>query len=149
MPKQIDSSTHFLNVDLDIYSRSDLEPLVTALGQRVYALYMGRTRRTYEAHLELSVGIIKSADAAIRAFCALIGALPKTRRELWDAAKTREFNIGVQTGMQPHWWETVISNETVEAAAKLNARIGFAVYAPEAPKKIVRKKRPPAGGKRD
>jgi hypothetical protein len=27
-------TTHFLNVDLEIYSKSDLQPLVSALGKR-------------------------------------------------------------------------------------------------------------------
>jgi hypothetical protein len=43
--------THFLNVDLDIYSTRDIQPLVTALGTKVLVLRIGRTKRTYGAHL--------------------------------------------------------------------------------------------------
>jgi hypothetical protein len=141
-------TTTFLNVDLDIYSKSDLDPLVTALGKKVLVCYVGLDRRTYVAHIELASGNPKSADAAIRRFCVLIGALPKAARELWDTAKTREFNIGVQAATQPYSWEMALSCETVEAAAKLKARIGFTVYAPEVPKKIVRKKRASPRGQR-
>ena len=148
MPTRDDSETHFLNVDLDIYSKSDLEPFVTALGEKVCVLYVGRDRRTYVAHLELASGNPKSADAAIRRFCTLIGALPKAAQELWNTARTREFNIGVQAATQPHSWETSLSTEALEAAAKLKARIGFTVYAPEVPKTIVRKKRASARGKK-
>jgi hypothetical protein len=134
-------------VDLDIYSKSDLEPLVTALGERVCVLYVGRDRRTYVTHLELASANPKSADAAIRSFCSLISELPKAQRKLWDTAKTREFNIGVQVALQPYSFEITVSTEAVEAAAKLNARIGFTVYAPEVPKKVVRKRAPARGQK--
>jgi hypothetical protein len=143
MPRQIDEETHFINVDLDIYSKSDLDPLVTALGDQVDVLYIGRPRRTYEAHLELRYGFKPyNADAMIRRFVALIGALPKAQRKLWDTAKTRDFSIGVGAGLQPFSYEMVLSCEAVEAAAKLNARISFTVYAPEIPNRVVRKSRP-------
>jgi hypothetical protein len=100
MPAPADPVTEFLNVDLDLYSRSNLEPLVAALGKRVIVLYAGRHRRTYEAHLELNVAP-KSADAAIRGFAALIRKLPEEPRKLWDTARTRDFSIGVQAAMQP------------------------------------------------
>ena len=151
MPKQIESTTDlvaetmtdFINVDLDIYSRSDLEPLVTALGERVDVLYVGRQRRTCAAHLELPFGFKPyNADAMIRRFAALIDSLPKAQRKLWDAAETREFDIGVQAAMQPFCYEMLLSAEAVDAVARLNARIRFTVYAPEVPRKIARKKRP-------
>jgi glycosyltransferase involved in cell wall biosynthesis len=143
MPTRDDSETHFINVDLDIYSKSDLEPLVAALGERVYVLYVGRLRRTYEAHLELAFSAARShnADAYIRRFATLIAALPKAQRELWDTAKSREFSIAVHAQMQPFSWETVLSAETVAAAARLKARIGFTVYVPEAPRTVAKKKR--------
>jgi hypothetical protein len=34
--------THFANVDLDINSRSNLEPLVAAMGKTVSVLYVDR-----------------------------------------------------------------------------------------------------------
>jgi len=147
MPTHIYEATTFLNVDLDIYSKSDLEPLVTALGEKVCVCYAGRPRRTYEAHIDLASGYPKSADAAIRRFCTLIGSLPKVARKLWDTATTREFNIGVQAAMEPHSFEISLSTEAVEDSAKLKARIGLTVYAPEVHKKIARKKRPSANGK--
>jgi len=65
-------TTHLLNVDLDIYSRSDFQPLVTAFGKKVFVLHAGRYKRTYKAVLELnSSRIAKSADSKIVAFCKL------------------------------------------------------------------------------
>lgn len=127
-------ATHFLNVDLDIYSRSDLELLVTAMGKTVYALYVGRDKRAFCAHLELSA-VTKDADATIRRFCALIQSLPKSERTLWDTARTRDFNIGMQSAAEPHCYEMALEAETVKAASTLGARIVFTVYAPEKPEK--------------
>ncbi len=124
----------FLNVDLDIYSRSDLQPLVNGFGERVIALYVGRERRRYSAHLELAVQR-PSADATIRAFCTLIRALPKTERELWNRAKTREFSVGVQAGPQPFACDFRIEAQTIKAVAELGALIVLTVYGPERAKR--------------
>ena len=123
--------THFLNVDLDLYSRSNLEPLVAAMGTKVNVLYMGRHKRTYRAHLELAgSGLDDSPDSTIRSFCALIAALPRQAARLWKAAKSRDFNIGVQAAMQPRSYEMPLAAEIVKAASKVNARIVLTVYAP-------------------
>ena len=90
--KNREEESHFLNVDLDIYSASSLEPLVAAMGKRAIVLFSGKVKRTYEAHLELAK-ITNGADATILGFCALIRALPKAERKLWDSGKIREFSI--------------------------------------------------------
>jgi hypothetical protein len=110
-------TTHFLNVDLDIYSMSNLQPLVSALGKKVFELHVGRYKRTYCAHLELN-RITINADSTIRAFCALIGSLPRAERELWNTAKFRDFNIGVQAAAQPHSHQITLAAETVKAASE-------------------------------
>ena len=124
-------TTHFLNVDLDIHSKSNLEPLVTVMGQKIAVLFVGRIKRTYQAHLELrGSGLSESADSVILGFCALIRALPKAAVQLWNSAKVRDFNIGVQAAMQPHAYEIALAPETIKAAAVVNARIVLTVYAP-------------------
>lgn len=128
--------TEFLNVDLDVYSGSDLQPLVNGFGKKVVALYVGRERKKYSAHLEL-IGFQKnpSADSAIRAFCTLIQALPETERELWNGAKTREFSVGVQAGQQPSACDFRIEAQTIKAVAELGAVIVLTVYSPELAKR--------------
>jgi len=142
MLRQRNDTTRFLNVDLDIYSISDLQPLVTALGDSVSGLYVGRTRRTYEAHLEVAFDPRRhTPDAIIRRFAALIDALPRAPRKLWDSAKIKEFNIGVQAAGQPNSWETQLSTEAVEAAARVQARIGLTIYSPEMVTRAAKKSR--------
>jgi len=126
--KNVDE-THFANVDLDIHSRSDLEPIAAAMGDKVNVLFVGRVRRHYEAHLELS-RITQTADSTIRGFCALIRQLPKAGRRLWDNATIREFNIGIQSQMKPIAFEITIGEAAVKEASERNARIGFTIYSP-------------------
>jgi hypothetical protein len=141
MPGHSEGVTDFIAVDFDIRSKSDLQPLVTALGDRICGNHVTREGRTYWARFSLARAT-KSADTAIRAFATMISTLPKAQRKLWDAAETREFDIGVQAAMEPFCYEMLLSAEVVDAVARLNARIRFTVYAPEVPRKIARKQRP-------
>ncbi len=129
-PPQALEGTHFLNVDLDVRSASSLAPLVAALGKRVFVLYEGRDNRTYSAHLELA-RMTKTADATIRGFCGLIIKLPPSQRRLWNAAKVRDFSIGIQARAHPRSYDVVVEAETVRAVSELNARIVITTYAPE------------------
>ncbi len=94
------------------------------------ALFAGRIKRTYCAYLELTKAT-RTADATIRAFCALLEALPEVERRLWNDATVRDFNIGVQGGEEPRCTEFVLAARTVQAVSALNARIVFSVYAPD------------------
>ena len=124
--KPKDPHPHFLNVDLDIYSKSDLQPLVIALGDRVFVLYLGRPRRTFEAHLEVSK-LIGSPESTIREFCKLIQKLPRPAKRLWDGAKIRRFDVGIDSVPKGTYWFE-ISKETVAEVAKLHATIAVTVY---------------------
>jgi hypothetical protein len=129
---EIDGTTKFLNVDLDLYSRSSLKPLVDALRHRVIVLFEGRERRRYSTHLELNASP-KSADAAIRGFAALVNAMPRSMRVLWNASTTRDFNIGIQAAAAPHACEIKVAAQTIQMVAALKAGIIVTVYAAEMP----------------
>jgi hypothetical protein len=128
LAKHVQLNTEFLNVDLDIYSSKDLTPLVQAFGKAVIVLHLGRHKRTWEAHLELSKHPIKSPNSAIRDFCKLVMALMPDGKQLWDGAKIRRFNVGIQGGIdQPSYW-SVIESETIKLAAAANADIALTIY---------------------
>lgn len=122
--------TLFLNVDLDLYSRYDLSPLVNALGRKVAVLYLGRERGRYSAHLELAKHT-KSADSTIWAFCRIIQSFSERERAMWGAVTLRSFSVGVQAGTEPASCDFVIRARTAKAAAALGAQIALTVYAPE------------------
>jgi hypothetical protein len=126
---RVPKDTHFLNVDLDIRSRCDLQPLIRGFGKKAHVLFVGRTGRMHVAHIELA-SLVRSADWAIRRFHALISSFGDSERELWNTASAKDFSIGVQAGVQPNPKDFCISTESVKAAAELGARIVFTIYAP-------------------
>ncbi len=130
-----DDETTLLNVDLDILSQSRLEPLVEAFGEHVVVLHVGpEGRRLHGAHVELSTGSSsKNADGLIRGLVALVKRLPRSSRRLWNTAKSREFNIGVQAAHKPHLFELRLDPETLDAVASVGGRIVVTVYAAELP----------------
>jgi hypothetical protein len=122
--------TAFLNVDLDIWSRAPLDDLVTAFGQKVVVLHVGKEGRQYGAHLEVALSP-PDADRTIRRFVTLVDGLPRSTRKIWETAQVRQFNVGVQAGTSPHAYELRLQKATVEAAARIGAQLAFAVYAPD------------------
>jgi hypothetical protein len=131
----------FANVDLDIYSKTDLQPLVDALGDNVIEMWVGRVRRTYEAHLELGWEPRRTPTSIILRFCKLINALPPAQQQIWNAARTKSFDIGIEGPKRnSHYWAAV-NPEAVRAAAEVGAQIAITVYGPMKPPKIPKKKR--------
>ena len=128
-----EEATNFLNVDLDVYSESRLEPLVAAFGDEVSVHYVGREGSRYGAHLEL--GFPRSADTGIKALAALVRRLPTSARKLWKNAQVKDFNIGIQGGIKPHCCEFPLSLDTLSAVVKLGACVVITVYAAE-PKSV-------------
>ena len=121
------SATQFLNIDLDIWSASPLEPLVKAFGRKVLILRVGKERRGYGAHLELAAQSDKP-DVVLRRFVRLVEELPRSARTLWNRARVREFNIGIQSAPKPYSFELTLKDATVRAVAGVHARIGMTVY---------------------
>ena len=124
-----EDETSFLNVDLDIWSRRPLEPLVEALGKKIFVHHVGREGRRHGAHLSLSSSG-QRADVLTRALAKLVAKLPKTARQLWDDATAREFNVGIQAGLTPFSHEIRLSPETLEIVARLRGSVVVTTYAP-------------------
>jgi hypothetical protein len=121
------ATTRLLNVDLDIYDTAPLDDLVKAFGRRAFPLHVGRERLRYGAHLELS-RTIKTADQTIRRFVELVKQLPPQAKRRWTRAKVREFNVGVQAAAQPYAEMFPLEAQTIQAAASIDASIGFTIY---------------------
>jgi hypothetical protein len=122
-----ENETKFLNVDLDVWSAVPLDSLVQAFGKHVVVLSAGKEGRRYGTHLELSVES-KNADQLLARFVKHIERLPRAARRLWDQARARELNIGIQAASKPHGFELRLQPETLAAVARVNARIGVTVY---------------------
>jgi hypothetical protein len=129
MPMAPSLDTHFLNVDLDIYSKRDLQPLVDGFGPKVLVLFVGRKNGKSSAHLEIA-SQTTTADATIRAFCRLIDDLPDPARKIWNTANMRSFSIGVQAVIGSPVRDFRVKQATVMAASNVGAEIVLTVYAP-------------------
>ena len=129
-PADIGEPTTFLNVDLDVFARSSLEPLAAAFGSRVFQLFVGLHGNRYGAHFELRAQH-KTADARIVALVNLVKGLPRPARAIWNQAYRRDFNIGIQGGVRPHSYELSLKPETLELVSSVDARLVVTVYATE------------------
>jgi hypothetical protein len=124
--------THYANVDLDVYSRVPLDGFVQALGDEAFVLFVGGGRRKFEAHLELaSSHMAMSADDTIVGLTRLIRGLPRGQRKVWDSAQRREFNIGIEAGLEPHGFELRLEQRTLTAITALGGVPVITVYAPD------------------
>jgi hypothetical protein len=123
--------TYYANVDLDIYAGVPLDGFVQALRDEVLVLYVGGGRRKYEAHVELASSHSMSADDTIVGLIRLIRALPRVHRNIWDSAQRREFNIGIQAGLEPHGFEVHLQERTLKAITDVRGTLVITVYAPD------------------
>ena len=121
---------HFMNVDLDVLSRSPLDRLATAFGRAVSVLYVGGEGNLFEAHFELADSSARDADALMKGFVALVRGLPPGVRKLWNDAKSRDFNVGIQSALKPHCHEVRLTAETLKAVAAVRGSVVITTYAP-------------------
>lgn len=123
--------THYINVDLDLVSSASLDALVQAMGEDVFVLHVGGKRRKFEAHLELASSHIgMSVDDTILGLTRIVQRLPRSFRKVWDTARSREFNIGIEAGLEPHAYELRLQRRTLDAIAGVRGTIVVTVYAP-------------------
>ena len=126
----VTDTIHFMNVDLDVHSRSPLEPLATAFGGAVDVLYVGGGDKSFEAHFEIAGSYDKDADTLMQEFVALIRKLPPAARRLWNGAKSRDFNVGIQSARRPHCHVLRLRAETLDAVAGVRGSVVITTYAP-------------------
>jgi hypothetical protein len=136
-PNAVDRNL-FLNVDLEVRSKSNLQPLVDALTSKVIVHYRGLENRHYKARLTLKESHRKShaakhqrvAEAIILGFCKLIRELPPHARSLWDGAWTRDFDVGIESGKPGSFYWFELTPAVLHVTAELNAKVSFTIYGP-------------------
>lgn len=119
----------FLNVDLDLKSAAALDALVTAWGSRVIPIHAARTRGRHWMRFMLA-GQPKTPAQAILRFCRLVEDLPGPARAVWKNAASREFDIGIQAGIERRAAEWVLEPKVLAAVASVGGRIRLTIYSP-------------------
>jgi hypothetical protein len=82
----------------------------------------------YKAQFELAVGHPKSPEAAIRRYCELIRELPTEAMELWDNARSREFDVGIEAPESMHYYWFSVAPTVLKAASEIAAFITVTIY---------------------
>lgn len=122
--------TYFRNVDLELESETDLQPIVDELGERVFILHAGPYGDGWAAFLELNLPCAKDVDATLKTLLDLIDTLSDSAHATWVATRRRDFDVGIQAGREPHMAAFTVPEETLRRIAALGARLTFTVYAP-------------------
>jgi hypothetical protein len=125
------SSTHFLNVDLELVSRADLELLLAELAPATVTLRDSVESGGRTLWLELDGGNPTDANAAVSQFITIVRALSPAARHEWDACDDRCFNIGIQSGATPHAAAFRLTAESISGIAAVGARLELTVYGSE------------------
>jgi len=127
-----DEGTHFLNVDLEVFSRAPLDGLVAAFGKKVRVLHVGKWGRRYAAQLEVSgSGYQPHAERLIHRFVTMVRALPSSKRRFWNVAQSREFNLGIEATVGSKAFELKPQPKTLEAIVSVDGTVAVTVYAAE------------------
>src|SRR5262245_32761556 len=87
---------HFINVDLEVWSTTDLSVFAEAVREKALVLYAGKSRRKDLVALEAKVTRSLSPEAIIWALLRLIESLPPKARRAWKTAQSRVFDVGYQ-----------------------------------------------------
>lgn len=119
----------FLNVDLEVgaRTRAEIMPLLDAFASKLFELYRGRLGRLYCGHYEVS-GCARDASSTIHALSATVESLPRRARRAWNAAHTRDFNIGVELERGVKNIELALDRDAVDRVSALGGRLVFTAY---------------------
>lgn len=147
------SGPHFINVDLEVWSREDLVTFAAAVAPRSFVLHVGKVRRKFLASIEARPARpLTSPEKTIWALLKVVESLPPRAGRLWRRAESRVFNVGYAGGEfvsllyerpvgSGRWYarepgktvgpcETSFSPELLRAVAKVGGTIATTIYPP-------------------
>jgi hypothetical protein len=114
-------------VDLDVRSRRSLGALLAAWPNADAPGYEGKAPRWL--HLHDPTLFDREPNRSVRALLQRVARLPPAARRCWNEATSRTFDIGIQAGGGPHYYQKVhLTRQTVEAVARVGGRILVTVY---------------------
>ncbi len=121
----------FLNVELHVESRQELTALAAALTPAAGTWQSWRHRGTRCLHGPLGLADETPSELIVAAGSRL-KRLRGEARAAWNAAKLREFDVGIQAGRpSPARGEWTLSVDALQAASRVGAQIRITVYGPE------------------
>ncbi len=118
----------FMNVDLEIVSRSKLDVLEAGFSKVAHALYSAPLRKgIYLLSLECN-RYPRNADSGILVLCDAVDELGRAERRLWNRALSRTFDVGYGFESGVRLVRATLRPETLERVAALRAAVAFSCY---------------------
>lgn len=121
-------TTRFLNVDLDLSAPNGLLPLVRALQPTLISLRASDKDVTLELAKQPE-GVGEAIDGIARE----VERLPASLRSIWDSCSTREMNVGLAAGREPHETHFLVPLASLSRLAAIGADLVFTVYGSKGP----------------
>lgn len=124
----------FLNVDLEVISKTDPTALTKALGNQVDVLWSGPPSGIrWGKKAGYFVGFeVRSArpgfEGMLNRFCELIETLPPAAAQIWKRARRRTFDIGLESGEQGPTLALRIEPKTLARIVASGATIAITLY---------------------
>jgi hypothetical protein len=121
----------FLNVDLEIESRTELNSLAADMGEKVVVLYSGPIPRKNRHLLAIEASRFpRGPDATIRALCAVIEGLNPKARTIWKAGR-KTFDVGFELRPSERVSRFTFRSDTLTRIANLGATLTVTYYRRE------------------
>jgi len=128
----------YLNTDLEIKSKEDLMPIITALGKNVFVLHHGLMEGMHDAAFELSSDPVSHDPIqVISRYCDLVENLPIVARQIWDNCAVRVIDIGIESGLSPRYYRFEVHDVIMKRVAALRASLAVTIYAVQEEKKSI------------
>jgi hypothetical protein len=119
----------FLNVDLEIESSENLQPLVDGLGDDVSVLYQGENGSGFNfASFEVKSVFDRDIDGIIATFCCFIENLSPDAKLIWNKCHSKKFDAGFESGDFPRSYQTEIRADTIKRITDIGASIVVTIY---------------------
>ena len=120
----------FINLDLEIKADIDLTPLADHLTGKAFILFNGRTDTGYRLEMEPLIAGALSGDAhqCTKHFLTILNTLPAGLKALWEAATSRLFDFGFDSGQESTPLITTLPCSLLLQIANLGADIRITLY---------------------
>ena len=119
----------FLNVDLEIWSASNLDSLAAEMGKRVWVLHCGPAPKRHLLAVEISRWR-KDPDSAIHALCAMVEKLSPASCRIWKAAR-KQFDVGYELRTAERSSRFALRPDTLARVSRLGASLAVTYYRGE------------------
>jgi hypothetical protein len=122
---------HFLNVDLQVHSRTKPDALLADLGNDVTILNYGPavSGTGFFVSLELARSH-PDVDSTVRGFCKLLTRLSPRGKRIW-ATSRRVFDVGFELSPEYRGETYVFSNRTLAMVAGVGGTLAVTCYPEE------------------